>query len=409
MKDPGFHIDERTLSVHAGIKSDPATGAIAPNIAMATNFAFHPGDGSFSANDNPDLTALPFLYARWTNPTVRQLEQRLAALEGADDGIATATGMAAAAALFIGTLRTGDHLIISDVCYPGVRELASEVLTDLGVETTPVNLSDLNAVRGAIRPNTRLIHAETPCNPLLRLSDLSALAEIAHSNGALLSVDSTLATPVATKPLTLGADFVIHSLTKHINGHGDALGGVLLGSKTPIERIRSRAAVRLGGSMSANSAWLILRGADTLYPRMAASTQTAQAVSERLEAHPAVARVIYPGLPSHPQAELARRQMRTFGTVLTFQTKADPGLVAQAMAQEGGLRIIHYAVSLGHQRSNVVYMGTEDLMRSTYHLSGPDLKDYYNYAGDGVFRLSIGLEAEDDLLRDLANVLDRFA
>ena len=401
------NLDERTLAVHAGIEPDPVTGAIAPNVAMAINYAARPGEAGFSANDNPDLTALPYLYARWTNPTVRQLELRLAALERADDGLATASGMAAAAALFFGLLRQGDHLVVSDVCYPGVRELASELLPGLGIETAAVNLSDLDAVRSALRPNTRLIHAETPCNPLLRLTDLRAIAELAHAGGALLSVDSTMATPVATQPLALGADFVIHSLTKYINGHGDALGGVLLGRKDRIEPIRTRVGVRLGASLSAQNAWLILRGVDTLYPRMEASARTAQALAERLEAHPAVARVIYPGLPSHPQAELARRQMRTFGAVLTFQTRADPDRVAGAMAG-GGLRLVHYAVSLGHQRSNVVLMKTGDLMESTYRLAGANLADYRRYAGDGVFRLSVGLESADDLLADLVSVLDSF-
>ncbi|HEX2137505.1 MAG TPA: PLP-dependent aspartate aminotransferase family protein [Microvirga sp.] len=400
-------LDGRTLAVHAGLAPDPVTGAIAPNVAMAINYAARPGEAGFSANDNPDLTALPYLYARWTNPTVRQLERRLAALEGADDGMATATGMAAAAALFFGTLRRGDHLVVSDVCYPGVRELASEVLPELGIEATPVNLSDLAAVWSALRPNTRLIHAETPCNPLLRLTDLRAIAEIANAAGALLSVDSTLATPVATQPIALGADFVIHSLTKYINGHGDALGGILLGRKDRIEAIRRRVGVRLGATLSAQNAWLILRGADTLYPRMDASARTAQALAAQLEAHPAVARVVYPGLPSHPQADLARRQMRNFGAVLTFQTRADPDRVASAMAG-GGLRLVHYAVSLGHQRSIVVLMKTGDLMQSTYRLAGADLADYRRYAGDGVFRLSVGLESADDLLADLCPLLDRF-
>ena len=399
------NLDERTLAVHAGTQPDPETGAIAPNIAMAVNFAVRPTDGGFSANDNPDMTALPYLYARWTNPTARQLELRLAALEGVDDGIATATGMAAAAALFLGILRAGDHLLISDVCYPGVRELASEILTDLGIETTATNLSDLDAVGAALRPNTRLIHAETPCNPILRLTDLRALAELAHHHGALLSVDSRLATPVATRPAVLGVDFVIHSLTKYINGHGDALGGILLGPKERIEAIRARAGVRLGASLSAHSAWLILRGADTLYPRVEACARTAQTLAERLEAHPAVTRVIYPGLPSHPQTELARRQMRNFGSVLTFQSTADPDRVATAIAT-GGLRLVHYAVSLGHQRSNVVLIKTDDLMRSTYHLAGSNLEDYRRYAGDGIFRLSVGLESADDLMADLDSVLN---
>jgi len=400
--------DPRTLSVHAGLEPDPVTGAIAPNVVTASNFAFQPDGVAFSANLNPDMTALPFFYSRWTNPTVRQLEQRIAALEGAEDGIATASGMAAAAALFFGVLKAGDHVIVSDVCYPGVRELASDILSDLGITSTAVNLSDLRAVHAAIQPTTKLIHAETPCNPLMRLTDIAALADIARDTGCLLSVDSTVATPVATRPIELGADIVIHSLTKFINGHGDALGGMLLGKKSLIEPIRARVAVRLGASLSAQSAWLILRGVDTLYPRMEAIERNAQKIAEGLEAHPAVLRVIYPGLASHPQADLARLQMKNFSGMMTFQTKADPNAVARAIAGEGGTKLVHYAVSLGHQRSNLVLMRTDELMQSTFKLAGDALADYRRFAGEGVFRFSVGLEAPDDVLADLFSVLDRF-
>jgi methionine-gamma-lyase len=275
--------------------------------------------------------------------------------------------------------------------------------------STAVNLSDLAAVRAAIQPTTKLIHAETPCNPLMRLTDIAALAEIARDAGCLLSVDSTVATPVATRPIELGADIVIHSLTKFINGHGDALGGMLLGKKSLIEPIRARVAVRLGASLSAQSAWLILRGVDTLYPRMEAIERNAQKIAEGLEVHASVLRVIYPGLASHPQNELARRQMKNFSGMMTFQTKADPNLVARAIAGEGGTKLVHYAVSLGHQRSNLVLMRTDELMQSTFKLEGDALADYRLYAGDGVFRFSVGLEAPEDVLADLFSVLDRFS
>ena len=400
--------DPRTLAVHAGLEPDPVTGAVAPNIATATNFTFQPKNVAFSANLNPDMATLPFFYSRWTNPTVRQLEERVAALEGAETGLATASGMAASAAIFFGVLKAGDHVIVSDVCYPGVRELASEVLADLGIASSAVNLSDLDAVRAALRPNTKLIHAETPCNPLLRLTDIKALAEIAHAGGALLSVDSTVATPIATRPLALGADIVMHSLTKFLNGHGDALGGMLLGHKDLIEPIRARIAIRLGASLSAHNAWLILRGIDTLHPRMMMIEQTAHAVAEGLERHKAVQRVIYPGLASHPQRALAKRQMANMSGMMTFQTHSDPDAVADALAGPDGTKLVHYAVSLGHQRSNLVLMRTDELMRSTYRLDGAALDDYRLYAGEGVFRLSIGLEAPGDILSDLFAVLDRF-
>jgi len=193
---------------------------------------------------------MPYFYSRWTNPTVRQLEERIAALECGDSAIATSSGMAAISTLFFGLLKAGDHLIVSDVCYPGVRELATEILSGLGIQCTAVNLSNLEETKAAVQANTKLIHAETPCNPLLRLTDLEALSQITKHAKCFLSVDSTVGTPVATQPLLLGADFVVHSLTKFINGHGDALGGIIVGSKALIEPIRARTAIRLGATLS---------------------------------------------------------------------------------------------------------------------------------------------------------------
>lgn len=391
-----------TLALSGGLIIDPATKAIAPNISMSVNNLFSPGDGAFSADGVHDLTALPFLYARWTNPTVRQLEQRLAALEGADDALATATGVAAIAATFLTILKRGDHLILSDVCYAGANELARRILPDYGIEVTPVNTSRPQDVAAALRPNTRLVHCESPCNPILRLTDLAAVADIAKRHGALMSVDSTLATPVATRTLALGADLVIHSLTKYINGHGDALGGVVCGRKELVERIRSRAGVYLGAAMPAMNAWLIMRGIDTLYPRLRTISETAGRVASFLRDHPAVKAVTYPGLASHPQHDLARRQMDVFGGMIAFQV-ADPARMAQRLSER--LRIVHYAFSLGHQRSIVVLLDTKEMMSSTYQLEGEALEDYRRFAGEGVFRLSIGLEAADDLIGDLDQAL----
>ena len=273
-----------TAALNGGLMPNPVTGAIQPDISMSVNNIFTPGSAGFSA-EGADLADLPFLYARWTNPTTRALEARLAALEGVEDALTTATGVAAIAATFLGLLKSGDHLIVSEVCYAGAFELATRILPDLGIQVTPVNLSDLCATRAALRPNTRLIHAESPCNPILRLTDLAALAALAHEAGALVSVDSTLATPVITRPLDLGVDLVIHSLTKFINGHGDVLGGAVIGRKELIARIRGRAGVYLGASLSAQSAWLIMRGIDTLYPRLRMASDSALAVATFLEGH----------------------------------------------------------------------------------------------------------------------------
>ena len=244
---------DRTKAVHAGEAPDKVTGASSPNIVMSTTFITD-ADAGFSVEGMEEES--PYLYTRWGNPTVRQLEEKLSALENAEAAVAFASGMGAASALLFHTLKSGDHAIISDVAYAALSEITNEMIPDLGIEITKVNTSDPEAVRKAIRPNTKLIYAETPCNPLLRLTDIEAIAVIAHEAGAKLAVDSTFATPAATKPLELGADYVIHSLTKYLGGHGDALGGAVLGKKEDIIPLRKKTAIRLGGSLSPFNAWL---------------------------------------------------------------------------------------------------------------------------------------------------------
>jgi len=390
-----------TAALDGGLVPDPVTGAIAPNLVASVNNVFQPGAAGFSA-EGADLAQLPYLYARWTNPTVRALETRLAALEGAEDALAAATGVAAVAATFFGLLKSGDHLIVSEVCYAGAFELASRILPDYGITVSPVDLSDLAAVRAAIRPETRLIHAESPCNPILRLTDLAGLSALAHEAGVMVSVDSTLATPVITRPLDHGVDLVIHSLTKFLNGHGDALGGAVIGRREVIARLRARSGVYLGASLSAQNAWLILRGIDTLFPRLRTASATAATLAHWLERHPAVTRVIYPGLPSHPQHALARRQMDLPGAMIAFQTR-DPEALSRQLADR--LRIIHYAFSLGHQRSICVQIPTAGIQASTFHMTGAALDRYREWAGEGLFRLSVGLEDPIDLQEDLARAL----
>lgn len=391
-----------TLALDAGLAIDPVTGAIQPGITMSVNNLVLPGEGAFSAAGIGDIAREPYTYARWLNPTVRALENRLAALEGAEDALAFATGVAAIAGIFLSVLKQGDHLIISDVTYAGAAELARGILPDLGIEVTPVNLSRPDALKAALRPNTRLVHCESPCNPILRLTDLDAIARIAHANGTLVSVDSTLATPVSTRPLSLGVDLVVHSLTKFINGHGDALGGIVAGRRDLISAMRARAGVYLGASLPAMNAWLILRGMDTLFPRMRQINDTALQVARFLEGHPRVTRVIYPGLPSHPQHDLANRQMDLPGGMIFFQTD-DPPAMARRLAAH--LRVAHYAFSLGHQRSIIVLLETAGLTKATYALDADQMADYRSFAGDGGFRLSIGLEAAEDLIGDLDQAL----
>lgn len=253
-----------------------------------------------------------------------------------------------------------------------------------------------------MRPNTRMIWAETPVNPVLKLTDICAVAQVARHAGAELVVDSTFATPLATRPLELGADYVVHSLTKYIGGHGDALGGAVIGSKERMDGLRTDAAVHLGAALSPFNAWLILRGMATLPLRMEAHARNALRLAEFLESHPKVSRVIYPGLPSHPQAELARRQMANFSGMLSFQTEDGPG-VARRFAQQ--LEVFHYAVSLGHHRSLIFYLATDDLQQNSFRLDEEHLARYRAFAGDGIFRVSVGLEDPEDLCADLDQVL----
>jgi len=389
----------QTLAIHGGEKPDPSTGASAPNLVMSSTFVVE-DEISFSANN---LTAeTPFVYTRWGNPTTQQLEQKLAILEQSEACVAFASGMAASTSVMLSHLTNGDHLVISNTNYPGTAEFARDTLTRLGVEVTPVDTSQLASIKNAIRDNTRMIWLETPSNPLLRISDIQATAKTARSANALLVVDSTFATPIATQPITLGADLVVHSLTKYIGGHGDAMGGSVCGSQTLVSPLRSEALIHYGGVISPFNAWLIMRGIATLPIRMRCHEENALAVAEYLKSHSGVEKVLYPGLISHPQHELASRQMDNFSGMISFRT-ANPKSLAQKMMDD--LEIIHYAVSLGHHRSLVYLMQTDDLIDSSYRLQGEELEKYRESAGEGIFRLSIGLEDPGDLISDLEKVL----
>ena len=389
----------QTQAIHAGERPDPTTGASAPNLVMSSTFVVDE-EVSFSANNLSEDS--PFVYTRWANPTTRQLEQKLAVLEQAEACVAFASGMAATASVLLSHLSSGDHLIISNTNYPGTAEFARDTLRRFGVSVTPVDTAGLDNIRDAVQDNTRMIWIETPSNPLLRISDIEAAANIAKQQGALLVVDSTFATPIATRPLKLGADLVMHSLTKYIGGHGDAMGGSVCGRQSLIGPLRGEALVHYGGVISPFNAWLILRGIATLPIRMRCHQENALQVARFLEHHPGVEKVIYPGLESHPQHRLATRQMDNFSGMISFRT-ANPKQVAERMMQK--LEVIHYAVSLGHHRSLVYLMQTADLIESSYRLDGEELDRYRDSAGEGIFRLSVGLEDASDLITDLEQVL----
>ena len=391
-----------TTAIHAGESPDPTTGASAPPLHMSSTFVTDQVAG-FSAHDLENDSN--FLYARWGNPTVQMLEQKMATLEGVEDCICLASGMAAATAIFLTFLSAGDHAVISDVSYAGVAELARDTLPRFGINISLVDMSDLAAVAAALRPNTKLVHTESPVNPIGRLTDLAAVSKLAHDAGALVSCDATFASPLGQKTAALGIDLIMHSVTKYVGGHGDAVGGAVTGRKALISQIRGESAIHHGGVMSPFNAWLVARGLSLLPMRMRAHQSGAQAISEWLEAQPQVTRVIYPGLKSHPQYDLAQNQMSNTSGMISFQV--GDATIGRKIAQQmiDRLEIVHYAVSLGHHRSLIFWMDTQGLMDSSFRLSGTQLESYRSYAGDGVFRMSVGLEDPEDLIRDLSGAL----
>ncbi len=412
-----------TLAVQAGEEPDPLTGAMRLPIEMATTFKLPPFGSKLMEALQLEGPRPAHAYTRWSNPGLRALEERLVALETADsqnweesgtaskvggrkasgfEAVVTASGMAAVSALLLTLLSKGDHLVASEVCYAGTVELLTQHLPRFGIEVSLVDTSDPEQVQAVLRENTRLVYVETPANPILRIADIARLAEIAHAAGVPLAVDSTWASPALQQPLRLGADFVIHSLTKYINGHGDALGGAVIGRSKEIQRIRKEMLVHLGGALSPFNAWLILRGVVTLPLRMQQHSQNAMQVAQFLESHPKVKRVIYPGLESHPQHDLAQRQMSQPGGMLAFQLK--DGLGAAINLSEK-IKVFHYATSLGHAHSLLFYYPTDLYIDPVTSLSAAQKAGIRVWMGDGIVRASIGLENPDDLIADLDQAL----
>lgn len=402
-------LDFETLAVHAGEGADPASGALRLPLHMATTFKLPPFGVKLFDALMLESARPPHAYTRWSNPTLRALEDRLVALETAGlrltspvGALVTASGMAAVSALALTSLSSGDHLVASEVCYAGSVELFGLHLPRLGIEVSLVDTSDVEQVKAALQPNTRLVYVETPANPILRLADIRVLAEVTHQASAALAIDSTWASPALQQPLGLGADYVVHSLTKYINGHGDALGGAVIGPLAGIQRIRKEMLVHLGGAMSPFNAWLILRGLATLPLRMKQHCQSALQVAQYLEAHPAIERVIYPGLESHPQHALAQRQMSGFGGMLAFRLK---GGLGAAIDLAENLRVFAYATSLGHAHSLLFYYPTDLYVDAALYLSAEQKVRIREWIGDGIVRASIGLEAPEDLMADLDRAL----
>ena len=386
-KEYGF----QTRAVHTGNDVDSETGAIKRPITIANSYElpYDPTDVNWSSAEGN-------LYTRNGGSNQKYLQEKLASLEGGEDCVVLASGVAALSGLFFALLNSGDHVIFSSVTYIAVYRLLNELFNNkFQVETTIVDTSDLEAVRRAIRPNTKLIHIETPGNPTLTISDIAAIAKIAHENGALLSVDNTFASPYNQRPMELGADFTIESLTKYINGHGDAMGGAIIGKKEHLDLIRAQSQINLGGVISPFNAWLIMRGSVTLPLRMRQHNENALQIAKWLETQPGVSFVSYPGLESHKDHAIAKRQMSPgFGGVLSFGLKADHETHNRFVSH---LKIITSAVSLGHDESLIVFLGENDERQYLYP------EEFHN----GFLRLSVGIEDTEDLIEDLRQALEK--
>ncbi len=367
-----------TVAVHAAAEVDRETGAVAPPIHLSTTFE-HPADaGAPSA----------YLYARYANPTQDRLETALAALDGGACALAFASGMAAATAL-LQNLAPGSHVLMADDTYFAVRKLAQTWFARWNLELTLVDMTDADQVRAALRPNTRCLWAETPSNPLLKLSSVAALAEIAHAAGAVLVVDATFATPLLLQPLALGADVVMHSTTKYLAGHSDVTGGALIFAREDELAVAVRESRKLLGAVANPFAsWLVLRGLRTLAPRLDWHQRNATAVAQFLQGHAGVSAVHYPGLDSHPQRATALAEMRGPGGMLSFEVA---GTRARAIEVASRLRLFINATSLG---------GYESLVEHRQSVEGPT-----SPTPETLLRLSVGLEHAEDLIADLEQAL----
>ena len=368
-----------TETVHMGNHIDPHTGAVVPPIVMSTTFA-READGSFPSG---------YVYTRSDNPNRHALEESLANLEGGARALAFSSGQAATNAVFQ-MLKSGDHVVIANEAYFGTPKLVREIFAHLGITASYVDMSNLAAVKAAMTAHTKIVWIETPSNPLLTISDIAAISEIAHQYGALLVADNTWASPLVQRPLTHGADIVMHSTTKYISGHTDVLGGALVFARNDEVTARAQMVQTLGGAVpSPFDCWLMMRGIRTLALRVRQQVASAQRVAEFLADHPAVERVNYPGLDSHAGHAIAARQMTNgFGGMLSFHVQ---GGAEQAMAIAARLQLFTRATSLG---------GIESLIEHRASIEGPTSATPQN-----LLRVSIGIEHVDDLMDDLRQAI----
>ncbi|MDN5747540.1 MAG: cystathionine gamma-synthase [Pseudonocardia sp.] len=378
---PGFS----TNAIHVGQEPDPTTGAVITPIHPSSTFA-QDGVGGLRAG---------YEYSRSANPTRTALQECLAALEGGRHAVAFGSGMGASDVLLRVLLKPGDHVVIPHDAYGGTFRLVDKVLTGWGIEYTPADLGDLDALRAALRPTTRLVWCETPTNPLLGVADIGALAGVAQSAGARLVVDNTFASPYLQNPLALGADVVLHSTTKYVGGHSDVVGGALMTSDDELAQRLLFTQNSVGSVPGPFDAWLTLRGVKTLAVRMERHCDNAERIVEMLAGHAAVSQVLYPGLAEHPGHEVAAKQMRRFGGMVSFTVAAGREAALRVCA---GTRLFTLAESLG---------GVESLIEHPAAMTHASVSGSALEVPDNLVRLSVGIEDAPDLADDLRAALDR--
>ena len=389
MDEKKLHLD--TLAVRGGIERSQF-GEHSEALYLTSSFVFK--SAAQAAERFAEREAGP-IYSRFTNPTVRTFEERLALLEGAERCVATASGMSAILALAMAHLKAGDHAVVSQSVFGATVQLFGTILKKFGVETSFVSATDVAAWKKAVRPQTRLFFLETPSNPLTEISDIAALAAVAREAGALLAVDNCFCTPVLQQPLALGADVVIHSATKYLDGQGRVLGGAVAGRRELLDPVF--AFLRTAGpTMSAFNAWVFLKGLETLRIRMEAHSAGTLTLARWLEQHPAVARVYYPGLASHPQHALAMRQQRSGGGVVSFDVKDGREAAWKVI---DSTRLLSITANLGDTKTTITHPATTTHGRIT-----PEARAAAGI-GDGLVRVAVGLEAVEDIRDDLARGL----
>jgi cystathionine beta-lyase/cystathionine gamma-synthase len=379
-----------TTAIHAGESPDSATGALVPPIHLATTYHLGTAENSAAIFAGEKEA---FVYTRWANPTVATFERKAAALERGEAAVATASGMAAIASAILTVVKAGDHIVSARAIYPSTYHLMVQQLGSLGIESTFVDATDAANVAAAIRPTTKLIYLETPGNPLLSLCDLQAIGATARAAGITTICDNTFASPINQRPLELGIDVVIHSATKYFCGHGDAVGGLVISNKAFVEQCLTEPLRYYGGIMAPFTAYLMLRGTTTMPLRVERHNANALRIAQWLEQHPAVSQVNYPGLPSHPQHALARRQMTGgFGGMVCFDLKGGVEAGARLM---NAVRLCALAVSLGDARTLITHPA------STTHSVVSREARLAQGVTDGLVRLSVGLEDVEDVIADL--------